>query len=72
MDVINVIYHCILKDFLICHLQEYPHQLVCLEDKYRLGQCLCDWRVFDQLYNDEFSSDLLAFWRKVGYSGFSV
>ena len=46
-------------------LQEYPYQLVCLDDKYRLGQCLCDWRVFDHLYNEEYSSQLLAFWRKV-------
>ncbi|KAL4235832.1 hypothetical protein ACF0H5_004222 [Mactra antiquata] len=47
-------------------VEEYPYQLVCLEDTYRLGKCLCDWRVFDVLYNDEFSSDLLAYWRKVG------
>lgn len=48
------------------YVEEYPYQLVCLDDKYRLGKCLCDWRVFDVLYNEEFSSDLLAYWRKVG------
>ncbi|XP_045158536.2 TPR repeat-containing protein DDB_G0287407-like isoform X2 [Mercenaria mercenaria] len=47
-------------------VEEYPYQLVCLEDKYGLSKCLCDWRVFDVLYNEEFSSELLAFWRKVG------
>ncbi|XP_052774111.1 TPR repeat-containing protein DDB_G0287407-like [Mya arenaria] len=48
------------------YVEEFPHQLVCLEDSYRLGRALCDWRVFDVLYNEEFSSQILAFWRKVG------
>ncbi|XP_033737542.1 LOW QUALITY PROTEIN: nephrocystin-3-like [Pecten maximus] len=48
------------------YVEEYPCQLVCLDDSYRLAQCLCDWRIFDQLYHEEFSSRLLAYWRKVG------
>ncbi|KAL5022718.1 hypothetical protein ScPMuIL_001873 [Solemya velum] len=47
-------------------VEEYPQQLVCLDDKYRLGDCLCDWRIFDKFYNEEYSSQLLAYWRKVG------
>ncbi|XP_067678320.1 TPR repeat-containing protein DDB_G0287407-like [Haliotis asinina] len=49
-------------------VEEYPYHLVCLDDKYRLAQCLCDWDIFDQLYNEEYSSQLLAYWRKVGPS----
>ncbi|KAH3849179.1 TPR repeat-containing protein DDB_G0287407-like [Dreissena polymorpha] len=48
------------------YVEEYPHQLMCLEDKTRLAAALCDWRVFDVLYNEEYSSYLLIFWRKVG------
>ncbi|ESO94433.1 hypothetical protein LOTGIDRAFT_232289 [Lottia gigantea] len=47
-------------------VEEYPYHLVELKDKYRLAQCLCDWKVFDKLYNEEFSSVLLAHWRAVG------
>ncbi|XP_064604560.1 TPR repeat-containing protein DDB_G0287407-like isoform X2 [Liolophura sinensis] len=49
-------------------VEEYPYHLVCLEDKYRLAKCLCDWSVFDKLYHEEFSSQLLVYWRKVGSS----
>ena len=47
-------------------LYEYPS---CLDDKYRLGQCLVDWSVFDHLYNKEYSLQLLAYWRKVSMIG---
>ena len=53
---------------LFLSLQEYPYQLVCLDDKYRIGQCLCDWRVFDHLYNEEYSSQMLFYWRMVSES----
>ncbi|XP_048761079.1 uncharacterized protein LOC125670136 [Ostrea edulis] len=48
------------------YVEEYLYQLVCLEDSYRLSFCLCDWKVFDVLYNEEYSSKLLEYWRKVG------
>lgn len=48
------------------YVEEYLYQLVCLDDKYRLSHCLCDWKVFDVLYNEEYSSKLLGYWRKVG------
>ncbi|XP_036368972.1 nephrocystin-3 [Octopus sinensis] len=47
-------------------IEEYPYQLVCLDDTYRLSKCLCDWRIFDVLYHEEYSSVLLSLWRKVG------
>lgn len=47
-------------------IEEYPYQLVCLDDTYRLSKCLCDWRLFDALYHEEYSSTLLSLWRKVG------
>ncbi|KAK6179484.1 hypothetical protein SNE40_011834 [Patella caerulea] len=47
-------------------VEEYPFHLTALKDRYRLALCLCDWRVFDKLYNEEFSSLLLAHWRTVG------
>ncbi|GAB1609949.1 repeat-containing DDB_G0287407-like [Argonauta hians] len=53
-------------------IEEYPYQLVCLNDTYRLSQCLCDWRIFDVLYHEEYSSALLSLWRKVGNSSAMV
>ncbi|XP_071161707.1 TPR repeat-containing protein DDB_G0287407-like [Mytilus galloprovincialis] len=47
-------------------VEEYLYQLVCTDDTYRLTECLCDWRVFDKLYHEEYSSKLLEYWRKVG------
>ena len=51
--------------FIILIIQEYLYQLVCIDDTYRLTECLCDWRVFDKLYHEEYSSKLLEYWRKV-------
>ncbi|GFO48089.1 telomerase protein component 1 [Plakobranchus ocellatus] len=47
-------------------VEEYPYHLSCLDDKFHLAQCLCEWRVFDRLYHEEYSSQLMAYWRKVG------
>ncbi|XP_061167339.1 TPR repeat-containing protein DDB_G0287407-like [Saccostrea echinata] len=54
------------SDNLDRYIEEYLYQLVCLEDRYRLSDCLCDWKVFDALYNEEYSSKLLEYWRRVG------
>ena len=51
--------------------QEYPYQLSHTDDKEKLAECLCDWAVFDQLYHEEFSSQLLIYWRKVTLSSSS-
>ncbi|KAK3090415.1 hypothetical protein FSP39_011663 [Pinctada imbricata] len=51
------------------YVEEYLFQLVSLEDTYRLAECLCDWRIFDSLYQEEYSSKLLSYWRKVGTAG---
>ncbi|RUS71321.1 hypothetical protein EGW08_020918 [Elysia chlorotica] len=47
-------------------VEEYPYHLACLDDKFHLAQCLCEWRVFDRLYHEEYSSQLMNYWRKVG------
>ncbi|XP_074643679.1 TPR repeat-containing protein DDB_G0287407-like [Tubulanus polymorphus] len=49
-------------------VEEYPHQLKKLGDTGRLARCLTDWSVFDKLYNEEFSAQLLLYWREVGES----
>ena len=48
------------------YFQEYLGHLVQIEDRYRLCQALCDWSILDKLYHDEYSSQLLGYWRKVG------
>ncbi|XP_059178256.1 TPR repeat-containing protein DDB_G0287407-like isoform X2 [Physella acuta] len=65
-------WHSKLADYFRYHsdvsrqVEEYPYHLACLEDKFHLAQCLCDWPVFDRLYHEEYSSQLMAYWRKVG------
>ncbi|KAH9495183.1 hypothetical protein Btru_018582, partial [Bulinus truncatus] len=65
-------WHSKLADFFRYHadvtrmVEEYPYHLACLDDKFHLAQCLCDWQVFDRLYHEEYSSQLMAYWRKVG------
>ena len=46
-------------------LQELPYHLEQLLDNNRLIRCLMDWEVFDRMYSDEFSIDLLHSWRQV-------
>lgn len=47
--------------------EEWPHQLLCLDDIFHLSAALSQWSVFDRLYHEEYSSQLLAYWRKVSY-----
>lgn len=64
-------WHTKLAEFFHYHsdaakmVEEYPYHLACLDDKFHLAQCLCDWRVFDRLYHEEYSSQLMAYWRTV-------
>ena len=46
-------------------LQELPYHLERLLDNNRLIRCLMDWEVFDRMYSEEFSIDLLHSWRQV-------
>ncbi len=48
-------------------LQEYLFHLCKTEDHGRLIRCLCDWQVVDKLYNEEYSSQLLSYWRMVSW-----
>ncbi|XP_072035865.1 TPR repeat-containing protein DDB_G0287407-like isoform X2 [Amphiura filiformis] len=47
-------------------VEEYPYQLVKIGDQDRLARCLIEWPVFDRLFEDDYSTELLAYWRKVG------
>ncbi|XP_077981357.1 telomerase protein component 1-like [Glandiceps talaboti] len=47
-------------------IEEYPVHLVKINDKERLKQFLMQWPVFDNLYDEEYSSKLLYYWRKAG------
>ncbi|XP_077982009.1 telomerase protein component 1-like [Glandiceps talaboti] len=47
-------------------LEEYPHHLIKINDTKRLKEFLTQWPAFDKLYNEEYSSKLLAYWRKAG------
>ncbi|XP_065641448.1 nephrocystin-3 isoform X1 [Hydra vulgaris] len=50
--------------------EELPYHLEKLSDTNRLVQCLLEWPLFNRLYDEEFSIDLLRFWQKAG--GYSV
>lgn len=71
-------WHTKLADFFRYHcdvakvVEEYPYHLACLDDKFHLAQCLCDWKVFDRLYHEEYSSQLMAYWRKVGICTYTL
>ncbi|XP_019645560.1 PREDICTED: TPR repeat-containing protein DDB_G0287407-like isoform X1 [Branchiostoma belcheri] len=47
-------------------VEEYPYQLTKIGDHSRLAECLLEWDVFDHLYNEDYSSQLLAYWRAAG------
>ncbi|XP_033637129.1 telomerase protein component 1-like [Asterias rubens] len=47
-------------------VEELPIHLLKLEDTVRLTNFLMDWNVFDRLYNEEYSTLLLKYWRE-GY-----
>nr|XP_054748224.1 TPR repeat-containing protein DDB_G0287407-like isoform X1 [Lytechinus pictus] len=46
--------------------EEYPFHLSVIKDERRLATFLSDWQVFDEFFISEFSTDLLAYWRKAG------
>ena len=50
--------------------QELPYHLEQLVDNNRLIRCLLEWPVFNRLFSEDFSIDLLHSWRKAG--GYSV
>lgn len=50
--------------------EELPYHLEQLLDNNRLIRCLLEWPVFDRLYSEDFSIDLLGSWQKAG--GYSV
>jgi hypothetical protein len=37
-----------------------------LLDHNRLTRCLLDWEIFERLYSEDFSIDLLSSWQKAG------
>ena len=45
--------------------EEYLYQVCGVENFHSLVESLCEWPVFDSLYDEEFSHDLLNYWRKV-------
>ncbi|XP_070560675.1 TPR repeat-containing protein DDB_G0287407-like [Ptychodera flava] len=47
-------------------VEEYPYQLVKVDDKKRLCKCLTEWSIFDRLYREDYSTELLFYWRKAG------
>ncbi len=47
------------------NLQELPGHLIALKDEKRLAAFLSDWEMFDELYDEEFSTKLIRFWTKV-------
>ncbi|XP_057298417.1 TPR repeat-containing protein DDB_G0287407-like isoform X1 [Hydractinia symbiolongicarpus] len=50
--------------------EELPYHLEQLLDNNRLIRCLLEWPVFNRLYNEDFSIDLLRSWQKAG--GYAV
>ena len=64
-------WHLLLAEFFQHHdnlerrAEEWPHQLLCLGDHFHLSAALSQWSVFDRLYHEEYSSQLLSYWRKV-------
>ena len=45
--------------------QELPYHLEQLLDNNRLTRCLLEWEVFQRLFSEDFSIDLLRSWQKV-------
>ncbi len=44
--------------------EEYPHHLTKIGDKKRLVDFLTDWEVFSHYYREDFSGELLSYWRE--------
>ncbi|XP_070560674.1 TPR repeat-containing protein DDB_G0287407-like [Ptychodera flava] len=51
-------------------VEEYPYQLVKIDDKKRLCKFLTEWSIFDKLYREDYCTELLFYWRKAG--GYSI
>ncbi len=51
-------------------LQEYPTQLIQINDHDRLEKFLVEWNVFDELFDIEFSGALIKYWRLVSFHQF--
>ena len=49
--------------------QEYVSQLSLSESWSRLCEVLCSWPVFEHLYHDEYSPQLLVYWRQASGGG---
>ncbi|XP_033636001.1 telomerase protein component 1-like isoform X1 [Asterias rubens] len=45
-------------------VEEYLYQLVKIGDQEKLARCLGEWPVLDRLFEADYSSQLLAYWRK--------
>nr|XP_054764277.1 telomerase protein component 1-like isoform X2 [Lytechinus pictus] len=45
-------------------VEELPIHLLAIQDKNRLQKFLTDWEVFDNLYNEDYSTVLLKYWRE--------
>ncbi|XP_071495043.1 telomerase protein component 1-like [Diadema antillarum] len=45
-------------------VEELPIHLLAIGDLDRLQDCLTDWDVFDKLYNEDYSTVLLKYWRE--------
>lgn len=46
-------------------IKELPYHLEQLLDNNRLTRCLLEWPVFERLFSEDFSVDLLRSWQKV-------
>ena len=57
---------------IFANLQEYPIQLIFIRDHSRLETFLVNWKVFDELYDIEYSGALIKYWRIVSVFEFSV
>ncbi|XP_022080358.1 telomerase protein component 1-like isoform X2 [Acanthaster planci] len=44
--------------------EEYPHHLTKIADKERLVVFLLDWKVFNHYFKEDFSGELLSYWRQ--------
>ncbi|XP_022107201.1 telomerase protein component 1-like isoform X2 [Acanthaster planci] len=74
-DKMSKWWHQVLADFfeheqnMDRKVEEYPYQLVKTHDQERLARCLTEWPVLDRLFDEEYSSQLLAYWREIDKDG---
>ncbi|XP_038068590.1 telomerase protein component 1-like isoform X1 [Patiria miniata] len=48
--------------------EEYPHHLIKINDKKQLVDFLLDWKVFSHYFKEDFSGELLSYWRQAADS----